>query len=147
MGFFYIPGQNLSFYVGCCVCVYVCGCGCECVWVSVCVCVCVCVCVFHKSGLHTPFCKLSLKDLYTGERRWCRCQPTMGRLGCLLIDKKYFLVHQQPILQLVDNCTSGKVTFPLYRDFPGLFIFVDQYYVLFYFIQTILCNQYVFIIS
>ena len=28
-------------------------------------------------------------------------------------------MHQQPILQLVDNCASDIETFPLYRDFPG----------------------------
>ena len=34
-------------------------------------------------------------------------------------NKKYFSNHQQPILQLVDDCISGIVTFPVYRDFPG----------------------------
>ena len=28
-------------------------------------------------------------------------------------------IHQKPILQLVNNCTSGIVTFPLYRDSPS----------------------------
>ena len=31
---------------------------------------------------------------------------------------KKISMHQQLILQLVDNCTSGILTFPLYRDFP-----------------------------
>ena len=34
--------------------------------------------------------------------------------------EKIFPINQQPILQLVDDCTSGIETFPLYRDFPGL---------------------------
>ena len=42
--------------------------------------------------------------------------------GCLLNAKKYFLIHQQPILQLVDNCTSDIVTFPLFKDFPALLL-------------------------
>ena len=50
--------------------------------------------------------------------------PNYG-LDCLLIAKKNSM-HQQPILQLVDDCPSGKVTFPLYRDFPGWHITVFQ---------------------
>ena len=41
-------------------------------------------------------------------------------LDYLLIAKKYVPLHQQPILQLVDDCTSNIVKFPLYRDFPDL---------------------------
>ena len=32
--------------------------------------------------------------------------------------RKYFSKHQQPILQLFDNSTSGILNFLLYRDFP-----------------------------
>ena len=46
--------------------------------------------------------------------------------GCLLIAKIYFPMHQRPILQLVDNCRSGIVTFPLYRNFPGIAINIVQ---------------------
>ena len=35
-------------------------------------------------------------------------------------NKQYFSMRQHLILQLVDDCASGKVTFSLYRDFPDL---------------------------
>ena len=43
---------------------------------------------------------------------------TNFRLGCLLLAKKYFSLHQQPILQLVVGFTNVIVTFPLFRKFP-----------------------------
>ena len=39
--------------------------------------------------------------------------------ACFFTTRKINLSnYQQPILQLVDNYTSRKVTFPLYTDFP-----------------------------
>ena len=59
------------------------------------------------------------KSLYRGKGMVPHVQSsTNNGLGCLLKAKKN-LTNQQPILQLVDDCTSGIVTFPLYRDFPG----------------------------
>ena len=34
--------------------------------------------------------------------------------------KKFFLLEQSPIPQLVDNCTYGTMAFPLYKDFPDV---------------------------
>ena len=60
-------------------------------------------------------------NLYTRVRGWycmCSCQPAMG-LVVYQLQKKYFPIYQQPILLLVDSCTSGIETFPLCRDFLG----------------------------
>ena len=40
--------------------------------------------------------------------------------------KKYFILHQQPILKLVDDSASGVVTFPLYKDFPGWLLLIFE---------------------
>ena len=54
-----------------------------------------------------------------GERDGTACAVN-NQLWALLFtnSKKYFSIHQQPILQLVDDYTSGIVTFLLYIDFP-----------------------------
>ena len=46
--------------------------------------------------------------------------PVVNQLWAWLFtnSKKYFSTHQQPILKLVDDCTSGIVTFPLCKRFP-----------------------------
>ena len=38
-------------------------------------------------------------------------------LGYPSSNKNIFSLQQWPILQLVDNCTYGTMTFPLYKDF------------------------------
>ena len=39
--------------------------------------------------------------------------------------EKYCLMGQQPNLQLIDNCTSCTLPFPLHRDFPGSGPFIN----------------------
>ena len=48
---------------------------------------------------------------------WAVINQLWDRL--LLEYKKYFLLNQQPIRQLVDNCTSSNNLYPLNRIFPG----------------------------
>ena len=55
-----------------------------------------------------------------GEGDGTRCAVVNQLWAWLILNhEKYFSVKQQPILQLIDNCTCGTIPFPLYRDFPG----------------------------
>ena len=70
--------------------------------------------------------ELKKKDLKTGKSLlWGKGMvppcAVINQLWAWLFSKRKnnFLFYQQPILQLVDNCTSGIVAFPLYTDFPA----------------------------
>jgi hypothetical protein len=74
--------------------------------------------IFHSFNQHP---QLRQEKIYTGEREWeymYNCQPSRDRWFCNL--GKYFSWHQQPISQLVNNCSSSTTPFLLSRYLPYL---------------------------
>ena len=63
------------------------------------------------------------KSLYRGKGMVSLVKlSTNDGLGWLWKEKTIFVMKQQPILQLIDSCTSGTLPFPLYKDFPFLLL-------------------------
>jgi hypothetical protein len=58
------------------------------------------------------------KSLYRG-RGSTACAVVNPLKKWLFEQRKYFVLFlKQPSPQLVDDCTSGTIPFPLYREFP-----------------------------
>ena len=59
-------------------------------------------------------CSLRQGSIYTGEEDGTPCAAVNQLWAWLFTNSKKNRMHQRPILELVDVCTSGLVTFPLY---------------------------------